>query len=66
MKRTYDFVPRVGLENLREAIVEDAHGDGIRLEAELQRSIDDYRDPWLEADEPATVNQFGARVEVAR
>ena len=66
LERTYDFVPRVGLENLREAIVEDAHGDGIRLEAELQRSIDDYRDPWLEADEPATVNQFGARVEVAR
>ena len=29
-----------------------------RLDQAMQRSVDSYKDPWLEAETPATVNQF--------
>jgi nitrite reductase (NADH) large subunit len=65
LERTYDFVPRVGLDRIRAVVVDDAEGDGARLDAEMQRSIDGYADPWLEADRPATANQFASRIAVA-
>ena len=66
LERTYDFVPRLGVERLRSVVVDDSEGIAARLDAEMQRSVDDYRDPWLEADAPATENQFATVAGEAR
>ena len=65
-ERTYDFVPRIGLDELRAIVVDDRDGIAARLDAEMQRSIDDYVEPWqTEAASPATANQFAAPIGVA-
>jgi nitrite reductase (NADH) large subunit len=58
VERTYDFVPRVGIERLREIIVEDSLGIGEQLDAEVEKAIAAYVDPWLERDKPAFAGQF--------
>ena len=58
LERTYAFMERVGADTVRAIVVEDRDGDSERLDAELQRSLSAYRDPWLEGREPATANQF--------
>ncbi|MGY1832954.1 nitrite reductase large subunit NirB [Geodermatophilus sp. SYSU D01180] len=59
LERTYDFVPRVGLERVRAVVVDDADGIGADLDAGLQRSVDAYTDPWgQDGPEPATPGQF--------
>jgi nitrite reductase [NAD(P)H] large subunit len=59
LERTYDFVPRVGLERIRSVVVDDAEGTCADLDAALQRSIDAYTDPWgQDGREPATPGQF--------
>jgi nitrite reductase (NADH) large subunit len=58
LERTYDFVPRIGIETLREIILQDSLGIGERLDREIQASIDAYVDPWLERDRPAYAGQF--------
>jgi nitrite reductase (NADH) large subunit len=58
LERTYDFVPRVGIEKLREIVVNDSLGICERLDREIQASIDAYVDPWLERDKPAYAGQF--------
>jgi nitrite reductase (NADH) large subunit len=66
LERTYDFVPRVGLERLRAIIVEDSEGIGVRLDQEIQASIDAWRDPWeQEADRPAFDGQFSEPRSIA-
>ncbi|PRY50749.1 nitrite reductase (NADH) large subunit [Geodermatophilus tzadiensis] len=61
LERTYDFVPRVGLERVRSVVVDDAEGIGADLDAGMQRSIDAYTDPWgQDGREPATPGQFRA------
>ena len=59
LERTYDFVPRVGIEELRALLVEDRDGIVGGLEERMQTAVDAYRDPWLEGREPATAGQFG-------
>jgi len=57
LERTYDFVPRVGLEAIR-AVLDDAAACAD-LDEGIQRSIDAYSDPWgQDAAEPATPGQF--------
>jgi nitrite reductase (NADH) large subunit len=58
LERTYAFVPRIGIERLREIIVEDRQGIGAQLDAAMQASIDNYSDPWKERSEPVTPGQF--------
>ncbi len=58
IERTYDFVPRVGIEKLRDILVNDSLGICERLDAEIQASIDDYVDPWLERNNPVFAGQF--------
>ena len=58
LERTYDFVPRVGLDRLRDIVVHDSLGIGDRLDEEIQASVDAYVDPWLERDNPAFAGQF--------
>ncbi|WP_344689042.1 nitrite reductase large subunit NirB [Blastococcus jejuensis] len=59
LERTYDFVPRVGLDHLKAVLLDDSEGIVADLDAGLQRSIDAYRDPWgQDAKQPATPGQF--------
>ncbi len=65
LERTYSFVPRIGLDEIRAVVVEDRDGDAARLDADIQRSIDAYVDPWqTESQTPVTANQFAAPIPV--
>jgi nitrite reductase (NADH) large subunit len=59
LERTYDFVPRVGLDHLKAVLLDDGEGIVADLDSRLQRSIDAYVDPWgQDGREPATPGQF--------
>jgi nitrite reductase (NADH) large subunit len=59
LERTYDFVPRIGLERIQQVLLEDSEGIVADLDAGIQRSIDAYVDPWgQDGKEPATPGQF--------
>jgi nitrite reductase (NADH) large subunit len=58
LERTYDFVPRIGIESIREIIVRDKLGIGEQLDAEVEKAMAAYVDPWLERDNPAFAGQF--------
>jgi nitrite reductase (NADH) large subunit len=66
LERTYGFVPRVGIDKIRAVVVDDSEGIAERLDAAMQRSVDAYRDPWLEAHSPATPNQFRSMLPVVQ
>jgi nitrite reductase (NADH) large subunit len=38
--------------------MDDAEGIAAALDAAMQASVDAYRDPWLEAEEPVHAAQF--------
>ena len=58
LERTYGFLERVGIETLRKILVEDSLGICTRLDAEIQKAVDAYHDPWKEAEVPAYPAQF--------
>jgi nitrite reductase (NADH) large subunit len=58
LERTYDFVPRLGIDRIRAIVVDDSDGIGAELDARMQKSVDSYRDPWSEGRNPAASNQF--------
>jgi nitrite reductase (NADH) large subunit len=58
IERTYDFVPRIGIERLREILVDDALGIVASLDADVDRTAAAYVDPWLERNQPAFAGQF--------
>ncbi|WP_369133416.1 nitrite reductase large subunit NirB [Modestobacter sp. I12A-02662] len=59
LERTYDFVPRVGLEKIKQVLLEDSEGIVLHLDEGMQRSIDAYTDPWgQDGKTPATPGQF--------
>jgi nitrite reductase (NADH) large subunit len=58
LERSYDFVPRIGLTELRAIVVEDRDGIAGRLDEAMQDSVDAYYDPWQEHRHPATPGQF--------
>jgi len=59
-ERTYDFVPRIGLERIRAVVIDDADGIAAALDANMQASVDGAYDPWKEAIRPKTANQFAS------
>jgi nitrite reductase (NADH) large subunit len=65
LERTYDFVPRIGLEKLRSIIVDDSLGIGSDLDSEVERAAAAYIDPWLERDNPAFAGQFDDERKIA-
>jgi nitrite reductase (NADH) large subunit len=65
LERTYGFVERVGIETLRQILIDDSQGICSRLDEEIQKAVDAYKDPWKEAEMPAHPNQFTGP-EVAR
>ncbi|MCV7170293.1 NAD(P)/FAD-dependent oxidoreductase [Mycobacterium manitobense] len=58
LERTYAFVPRVGIEHLRAVVVDDAEGIAAGLDERMQKSVDAYRDPWRDGQDPVTEGQF--------
>ena len=58
LERTYAWVPRVGIDHIRAVVVEDSEGIAERLDAAMQVSVENYRDPWKERDDPMTPGQF--------
>ncbi len=58
MERSYDFVPRVGVERLRDILVNDSLGLGGYLDEEVRKTIEAYVDPWLEREQPVYRGQF--------
>lgn len=58
LERTYAWVPRVGIDVIRAVVVEDRDGDAARLDAEMQKAVEAYRDPWKDGEEPSTPGQF--------
>ena len=55
-ERTYDFVPRVGLDAIREVVLDDEQGAALRERFRLARAA--VKDPWLERAEPYHPRQF--------
>jgi nitrite reductase (NADH) large subunit len=55
-ERTYDFVPRIGLEAIREAVMDPEAGAALRERFRLAKAA--ATDPWLERREPYHPHQF--------
>jgi nitrite reductase (NADH) large subunit len=55
-ERTYDFVPRVGLDRVREVVLGDESGAALRERFRLAKAA--VRDPWLERHDPYHPRQF--------
>ncbi len=58
LERTYHFLERVGIDNLRKILLEDSLGICAQLDAGIQKAVDAYVDPWREAELPAYHAQF--------
>ncbi len=58
LERTYAFVPRVGIDRIREIVVDDSDGIADELDAHMQKSVDSYRDPWDKSQNLVTPNRF--------
>ncbi len=65
LERSYGFCERVGIEQLRKILVEDSLGICARLDDEIQKAVDAYKDPWKESELPAYPQQFSG-MELAR
>ena len=65
LERAYGFVERIGMDVLKNILVEDSLGIGGQLDARIQEAVDAYRDPWKEAQEPAYEHQFAGPKRVS-
>jgi NAD(P)H-dependent nitrite reductase large subunit len=65
LERTYDFVERTGIEKLKEILMEDREGICERLDAEVERTVESFRDPWEEGAAPVHPMQFVESLETA-
>ncbi len=70
LERTYDFVERVGIEKVRAIVVGASDGElgdsaeRARLDAEMEKAVAAYVDPWTEADWPVHPTQFARVLEI--
>ena len=51
---------RYCIDTLKRILMEDSLGICARLDADIQKAVDAYVDPWKEAVLPAYPNQFSA------
>jgi nitrite reductase (NADH) large subunit len=66
LERTYDFVPRIGIEKLRAIIVDDTAGLAAGLDERVQKYLDAVVDPWIEdVKDPKYPGQFSAVRSIA-
>jgi nitrite reductase (NADH) large subunit len=64
LERSYGFVERIGIENIRAIVVEDDEGIATRLDTAIEASIAAYRDPWKEAYTAARPTEFATLLPV--
>jgi nitrite reductase (NADH) large subunit len=57
-ERTYDFVPRIGLERVRDEVLDETSGARLRERFRIAKAAAAARDPWLERDAPYHPSQF--------
>jgi len=57
-ERSYTFVERIGIDRIRAVVVDDAEGEGVRLDREIEAAVAAYSDPWQEGAAPAEPTQF--------
>jgi nitrite reductase (NADH) large subunit len=55
-ERTYDFVPRIGLEQVRAAVLDERSSAALLERLRIAKAA--TRDPWLERDAPYHPRQF--------
>jgi len=65
LERTYDFVPRIGLDTVKRVILDNATGQWDYFDREVEATIAAYRDPWLEREQPVYAGQFAEARTVA-
>ncbi len=58
MERTYGFLERIGIDRLKSILIDNELGLSDLLDAEIQKAIKSYQDPWKEAELPAYPSQF--------
>ncbi len=58
LERTYDFVPRVGIDRLQALLVRDEEDIVTGLDDRIGAAVAAYRDPWLERTAPKSPAQF--------
>jgi nitrite reductase (NADH) large subunit len=58
LERTYDFVPRMGLDKLKRVLLDDELGLCGYFDREVEATIAAYADPWMERERPAYEGQF--------
>jgi nitrite reductase (NADH) large subunit len=61
-ERTYDFVPRVGLEEIKKHVLAEGSGEPERLRERLAEAKAASFDPWQERVKNKTKNQFAGVV----
>lgn len=55
-ERTYDFIPRIGLDKVREIVLDEKLGAQLRERLQIAKAA--TKDPWLERDDPYHPRQF--------
>ena len=63
-ERTYTWVERIGIARIRAVVAEDSEKIGARLDAAIEAAVAAYTDPWKEATQPKTANQFADLIAV--
>ncbi|MDM7491493.1 nitrite reductase large subunit NirB [Rhodococcus sp. CSLK01-03] len=58
LERTYDFVPRIGIDRLQALLVRDEEDIVTGLDERIGAAVAAYRDPWLERTAPKSPAQF--------
>jgi nitrite reductase (NADH) large subunit len=54
----YDFVPRIGLEEIRAVVTDERRSAELLERFRIAKAAAAARDPWLERDEPYHPRQF--------
>jgi nitrite reductase (NADH) large subunit len=58
-ERTYGFVERIGIAELRRLLVEDAEGIAAELDQRIAAAVETWVDPWrTESEAPVHPAQF--------
>ena len=58
LERTHGFVVRLGIEKIREVVMEDSEGIAERLDREIAESKAAYKDPWREVYSTAIAKEY--------
>ncbi len=64
LERTHAFVERIGIDHIRNIVVEDSEGIAERLDAEVAKSKAAYKDPWKEVYTSAVAKEYSPLLPV--